>query len=109
MLVNPAGIVKAGPVVGEEALLTAEFHRDERRATKAYFDAVGHYTRWDAIRLDASDDVYEPFAPRREAPARDAKASSDRALSDAEVESLAAEHDISFEAVQAVARAVRRD
>lgn len=44
MLVNPAGVVKAGPVVGEETLLTAEFNRDERRATKAYFDAMGHYT-----------------------------------------------------------------
>lgn len=27
MLVNPAGIVKAGPIIGEEALLTAEFSR----------------------------------------------------------------------------------
>jgi amidase/nitrilase len=109
MLVNPAGIVKAGPVVGEEALLTAEFHRDERRATKAYFDAVGHYTRWDAIRLDVSDDVYEPFAPPRgEASVREAGTGTGGALSDAEIEALAAEHDISFEAVEAIARAVRR-
>ena len=60
MLVNPAGIVKEGPVVGEEALLVADFERDERRATKAYFDAMGHYTRWDAVNLERSDTTLEP-------------------------------------------------
>ncbi len=43
MIVNPAGIVKAGPVIGEEKLLVANVERTERRATKAYFDSLGHY------------------------------------------------------------------
>ena len=55
-----AGVVKAGPAVGEETLLTAEFSRDERRTTKAYFDAMGHYTRWDAVNLEIRDEQYEP-------------------------------------------------
>lgn len=61
MLVNPAGIVKEGPALGEETLLTTTFDWDERRATKAYFDAVGHYTRWDAVNLHVEDTTYNPI------------------------------------------------
>ena len=60
MLVNPAGVVKAGPAIGEETLLTAEFDRDERRATKAYFDAMGHYSRWDVVNLEINDETLDP-------------------------------------------------
>jgi amidase/nitrilase len=60
MLVNPAGVVREGPVLDEEALLVAEFDRDERRAVKAYFDAMGHYSRWDAVNLEISGTSYEP-------------------------------------------------
>ncbi|WP_254545910.1 carbon-nitrogen hydrolase family protein [Halomarina pelagica] len=95
MLVNPAGIVKAGPAVGEEALLTAEFSRDERRATKAYFDAMGHYTRWDAVRLDVSDGALSPVRERPEA--------RRPSLSPARAEELAAEYGVPVEAVEAVA------
>jgi amidase/nitrilase len=98
MLVNPAGIVKAGPVVGEEALLTAEFSRDERRATKAYFDAMGHYTRWDAVSLSVSD---ETLSPIRTADDRSPRLSAHRA------EEIATEYDVPVEAVDAVADALR--
>jgi amidase/nitrilase len=97
-LPNPAGIVKAGPVVGEEALLTAEFHRDERRATKAYFDAMGHYARWDAVSLSISDETFEPV--------RDAKPERQR-LSAHRAEELATEYDVPVEAVEAVADELR--
>jgi amidase/nitrilase len=100
MLVNPAGIVKAGPIVGEETLLTADFHRDERRATKAYFDAMGHYARWDAVSLQVSDETHDPIRPRDDSSPRP-RLSAHRA------EELAAEYDISIEAVEAVAEALR--
>jgi amidase/nitrilase len=102
MLVNPAGVVKAGPLVGEEGLLTAEFDRDERRATKAYFDAMGHYSRWDAVSLSISDETLDPVTgdgrPDR-GPSRDG-------LSAAEAQEVAEEYDVSLETVEAVAAAL---
>lgn len=101
MLINPAGIVKAGPLVGEEGILTADFERDERRATKAYFDAMGHYTRWDAVSLDISDGTLDPVSggptPRQDR--------GDR-LSAAASEAIAEEHDVPITAVEDVAEAV---
>jgi len=101
MLINPAGIVKAGPLVGEEGILTADFERDERRATKAYFDAMGHYTRWDAVSLDVSDETLDPISgdpPSR----RDRR----NRLSAAAAEEIADEHDVPIEAIEDVAEAV---
>jgi amidase/nitrilase len=99
MLVNPAGVVKAGPAIGEETLLTAEFDRSERRATKAYFDAMGHYARWDAVNLEVSDGHLDPI--------HDHHGGGDRpTLSPAAAQSLAEEHDVAVETVEAVAEAI---
>ena len=98
MLVNPAGIVKAGPAVGEETLLTAEFDRDERRATKAYFDAMGHYARWDAVNLEVRDGRPEPV--------HDHHPDDRPALSAARAQTLAEEYDVDVETVEAVADAI---
>ncbi|KOX92504.1 nitrilase [Haloarcula rubripromontorii] len=100
MLINPAGIVKAGPLVGEEGLLTAEFRDDERRATKAYFDAMGHYTRWDAVSLSISDATLAPSQPRE--PGKNAVA-GDGSLSAAQAQAVAEEYDVPIEVVEAVA------
>ena len=101
MLINPAGIVKAGPLVGEEGLLTADFERDERRATKAYFDAMGHYSRWDAVSLDISDETLDPVGGGSDRPrGRESR------LSAAAAEEIADEHAVPIDAVEAVAEAV---
>lgn len=104
MLVNPAGIVKAGPALNEETLLTAEFSRDERRATKAYFDAMGHYARWDAVSLDVSDDVLSPMHARQER-SRGGRSGASR-LEPARIEEIADEHGVPYDAVEAVVAAV---
>lgn len=62
MLIDPTGVVQAGPVFGEERLLTHEFDRDDRRAAKTIFDALGHYSRWDAVRLLIDDSSFDPAA-----------------------------------------------
>ena len=103
MLVNPAGVVKAGPLVGEEGLLTADFERDERRATKAYFDAMGHYTRWDAVSLEVSDETLEPMHRRSGATAAPGIGDGTGDLSAARAQELAAEYDVPVDAVEAVA------
>jgi len=104
MLVNPAGIVKAGPLVGEEGLLTAEFDRDERRATKAYFDAMGHYTRWDAVSLSVSDETLDPVTTR--AGTERSRQPTHDGLSAARAQELSEEYDVPIEAVEAVAAAL---
>ncbi|WP_435156860.1 carbon-nitrogen hydrolase family protein [Haladaptatus sp. DFWS20] len=108
MLVNPAGIVKAGPTLDEETLLVAEFDRDERRATKAYFDAMGHYARWDAVTLEVNDTALNPIHQRDHAGQNGVHAhgQSDGQLSPAKAEEIAAKHDVSIEAVEAVAEAL---
>ncbi|MFB6134077.1 MAG: carbon-nitrogen hydrolase family protein [Halanaeroarchaeum sp.] len=113
MLINPAGIVKAGPLVGEEGLLTAEFDRDERRATKAYFDAMGHYARWDAVSLTISDATLEPASTRAspagtDTPKRTPSSPRD-GLSPAAAERIASDHDVPIDAVEDVAEAIERD
>lgn len=111
MLVNPAGIVKAGPAVGEETLLTVEFNHNERRATKAYFDAVGHYARWDAVNLEVSDTVLQPIhrhdhdERETDGPPRvrgNIEPHSASGLSSGEVERIADEHDIAPDAIEAI-------
>ncbi|MFC4551487.1 MULTISPECIES: carbon-nitrogen hydrolase family protein [Halorussus] len=122
MLVNPAGVVKAGPAVGEETLLTAEFDRDERRAVKAYFDAMGHYSRWDAVNLELSDATLEPVHGHghggsgdgahvgRGERASGATANGNRTevdgLSPARAEELAEAHGVPISAVEDVAAAL---
>jgi amidase/nitrilase len=101
MLINPAGIVKAGPLVGEEGLLTAEFDRDERRATKAYFDAMGHYSRWDAVSLSVSDETLEPMTGTDGRRTR-----TNGHLSAAAAERIAEDHEVDIETVEAVAEAL---
>jgi amidase/nitrilase len=99
MLVNPAGIVKAGPAIDEETLLTAEFDRSERQATKAYFDAVGHYSRWDAVNLNVSDETLEPFERASPDPTTE--------VSSARVQEIADETDVPVDAVEAVVEQLR--
>ncbi len=100
MLINPAGIVKAGPLIDEEGLLTAEFDRDERRATKAYFDAMGHYNRWDAVSLAVNDETFEPMATANQ------HDETRHGLSAAEREEISEEFDVPIDAIEAVETAM---
>ncbi|MDD1768369.1 MAG: carbon-nitrogen hydrolase family protein [Methanomassiliicoccales archaeon] len=51
-IVNPAGVVLEGPVFDREVILYADLDADDRRHTKAYFDALGHYSRPDLFSLE---------------------------------------------------------
>ncbi|WP_347954936.1 carbon-nitrogen hydrolase family protein [Gordonia aichiensis] len=50
-IISPLGEVLAGPVYGEEALLTAEIDLDEIVRAKYDLDVVGHYSRPDIFQL----------------------------------------------------------
>lgn len=103
MLINPAGVVKAGPCVNEETLLTAEFDRDERRATKAYFDAAGHYSRWDAVNLNINNESSAPVEQET------SRGKPGKEFSPAQIQELAEQHDISIESVENIVTEVFAD
>lgn len=63
-IVNPAGVYLKEPVFDQETIVYAELDADDRRHTKAYFDALGHYTRWDILRLDMRGEPHEPLSTK---------------------------------------------
>lgn len=72
-IVNPAGVYLHEPVFDREEILYAELNADDRRHTKAYFDAVGHYSRWDLLRLDIRGDPDEPLSRKPKPKINEAK------------------------------------
>ena len=67
-IINPAGVYIVEPVFDEETILYAELDQDDRRHTKAYLDALGHYARWDVLRLDIRGTPNRPFTEPLEVP-----------------------------------------
>jgi amidase/nitrilase len=60
-IVNPAGVYITEPTFEQETILYAKLEQDDRRHTKAYLDAMGHYARWDVLRLDMRGESNQPF------------------------------------------------
>ncbi len=54
-IIGPLGQLLAGPIFGEESILTAEIHRAELARAKFDFDVVGHYSRPDVFQLDVNE------------------------------------------------------
>jgi nitrilase len=54
-VVGPLGQVLAGPVFGEEAVLTADLDTAEIPRARFDFDPVGHYARPDVFRLSVNE------------------------------------------------------
>ncbi len=53
-IVAPSGALLAGPIFGEETLLTAEIDLDDRTRGKFDMDVAGHYARPDVFELKAN-------------------------------------------------------
>lgn len=51
VIISPLGEVLAGPLWGEEGILTAELDLDEVTKSKLDFDVIGHYARPDVFEL----------------------------------------------------------
>ena len=54
-IVGPLGQVLAGPVFGEEAVLTADLDPADIPRARFDFDPVGHYARPDVFRLTVDE------------------------------------------------------
>jgi nitrilase len=55
VIVSPMGEVLAGPLYGEEGILTAEVDLDELVRSRMDFDVTGHYSRNDIFKLKVKD------------------------------------------------------
>lgn len=64
-IVNPAGLYVKEPVFQQEAIVWADVDLEERRLAKAYFDAVGHYARFDLLSLNIREEAWTPIGPER--------------------------------------------
>lgn len=51
-IINPSGLYVVPPSFNGEELVWAEIDLKERRQAKAFFDACGHYSRYDILRLE---------------------------------------------------------
>jgi amidase/nitrilase len=59
-IVNPFGSFIAGPTFGEETILYTNCHANHIKLAKATFDVLGHYTRWDTVRLQVRKEAWVP-------------------------------------------------
>ena len=97
-VVNPSGLYVVEPVFEEETAIHAELDPEERLATKAYFDCVGHYARWDVIQL-----VYRAS---ENLPLERFEALSGQVLSSKELEKHLRELDIRLKKVEELVRSI---
>ena len=59
-IVSPAGEIIAGPLKGEEGILTAEIDLAEVRKSRWMMDVTGHYARPDVFQLRVNE---QPMTP----------------------------------------------
>ena len=76
-IVNPSGQWVREPVFSQETIVWAEIDQEERRLAKAYFDSMGHYSRFDVLQLLIREEGWEP-TPRPEPRPRDLRESAER-------------------------------
>jgi nitrilase len=59
-IIGPLGELLAGPLYGEESILTAELDRANLARAKFDFDVVGHYARSDVFQLHVNERPMKP-------------------------------------------------
>ncbi|HJX38239.1 MAG TPA: carbon-nitrogen hydrolase family protein [Anaerolineae bacterium] len=64
-IVNPSGLIIAGPVFGEETIVWAEIDLEDRELAKAYLDGIGHYARPDLLTLQIRDEAWTLTGPQK--------------------------------------------
>jgi hypothetical protein len=62
-VVNPFGIIVAGPETFKETILYADVDLKMNLAAKSIINLTGIYSRWDILRLAVSEKEYSPLQP----------------------------------------------
>jgi len=99
-IVSPAGLFIKEPVFEQETIVWAELDLSERRVAKAYFDALGHYARWNVFQLHVDRRPLEP-ANRREG-----KISPPVDYSAARIQELAERYEIAVAKIESLLNAL---
>lgn len=100
VIVNPFGGITAGPVFGEETILYADCYANHIKVAKAMFDSLGHYARWDLVRLRVAKEPRSPYVGTAEAPRP--------ALPLKELKRVAQECDISLDKLEGIIEELNR-
>jgi nitrilase len=59
-IVNPGGRYLVEPCFEKDAILYTDCYANQIKAVKAVFDSLGHYSRWDVVRLEVRDEGWNP-------------------------------------------------
>lgn len=93
-IVNPHGRLIAGPSIGEETILYADCYAHHIKLAKALFDCLGHYARWDVVRLQVRTEPWTPEAEMVKKPSVK--------LPMKELRRISEEHEIGMEKLEAI-------
>jgi amidase/nitrilase len=93
-IVNPSGLFVREPVFEQETIVWAEIDQEERRLAKAYFDSVGHYSRWDLLQLTIREEGWTPEVKPDPSPSR--------------LREAAERHEVRIERLEALVEALAR-
>lgn len=63
IIIDPRGVIIAGPVHGKEEIITATISLDQVRSAKSVVDIAGHYSRPDVFELKVNGELVESLAP----------------------------------------------
>lgn len=100
-VVNPSGLYIQEPVFDRETIIYAELDPVDRLATKAYFDCIGHYARWDVVRL--------LYRARRNVPVEVFEETNENVLSSKELETLLNKFEIELKKIEDLVRAISKE
>ncbi|MBI4297162.1 MAG: carbon-nitrogen hydrolase family protein [Chloroflexi bacterium] len=93
-MVNPFGRFMAGPNFGQETLLYADCQASQIKLAKVLFDLLGHYSRWDIVRLQVRQEPWGPLVKSGHAFAME--------VPQDELKRISQEHQVSLEKLEEI-------
>jgi nitrilase len=101
-IVNPAGRYLVEPNFEKDAILYAECYANQIKAVKAVFDSLGHYSRWDVVRLSVRREAWIPEVPLKES------SHTEIDLSESELKRISEEFEVSVEKLELLLDEIRK-
>lgn len=98
-IADPLGNFVVEPVFDEKTIIYHSCMPQKKNMMKAFFDQMGHYSRYDVARLEVNEEPLEPYvsapSPRRPRPTRLEEAIDD-------LEEFAGEFDVTVEELKQI-------
>ncbi len=97
-IVNPAGRYLFSPNFEKDAILYADCYANQIKAVKAVFDSLGHYSRWDVVKLLIDREKQEPMTEKPVEPW----------ISSKKIKRISEEYEVPEEKLEAIAEELRK-